>query len=263
MYQGSLTVEKRNDCQYEVEFRDVSFCYPGTGRKVLDHVNLKFRIGEKLAIVGENGSGKSTFIKLLCRLYDPTEGEILLNGINIKKYNYKEYRSVFSVVFQDFKLFSLPLGQNVAASTTYDADKVRECLKLAGFDMQSAQMEKGLDAWLYKDCDEDGVNISGGEEQKIALARALYQNAAFLILDEPTAALDPIAEAEVYSSFNEIVGNRTAVYISHRLSSCRFCDEIIVFDHGRIVQQGTHEELVEQTNRKYFELWNAQAKYYA
>ena len=120
MYQGSLTVEKRNDCQYEVEFRDVSFCYPGTDRKVLDHVNLKFRIGEKLAIVGENGSGKSTFIKLLCRLYDPTEGEILLNGINIKKYKYKEYMSVFSVVFQDFKLFALPLGQNVAASTEYD-----------------------------------------------------------------------------------------------------------------------------------------------
>lgn len=263
MYQGSLTVEKRNDCQYEVEFKDVSFCYPGTDRKVLDHVNLKFRIGEKLAIVGENGSGKSTFIKLLCRLYDPTEGEILLNGINIKKYKYKEYMSVFSVVFQDFKLFALPLGQNVAASTEYDADKVQECLKLAGFDVHSDRMKKGLDTWLYKDCDADGVNISGGEEQKIALARALYQNAAFLILDEPTAALDPIAEAEVYSSFNEIVGDRTAVYISHRLSSCRFCDEIVVFDRGRIVQQGTHEELVEQTNCKYYEIWSAQAKYYA
>lgn len=263
MYQGSLTVEKRNDCQYEVEFRDVSFCYPGTDRKVLDHVNLKFRIGEKLAIVGENGSGKSTFIKLLCRLYDPTEGEILLNGINIKKYNYKEYMSVFSVVFQDFKLFALPLGQNVAASTEYDSEKVQECLSKAGFDARSARMEKGLDTWLYKDCDADGVSISGGEEQKIALARALHQNAAFLILDEPTAALDPIAEAEVYSSFNEIVGDRTAVYISHRLSSCRFCDEIVVFDRGRIVQQGTHEELVEQTNCKYYELWSAQAKYYA
>ena len=263
MYQGSLTVEKRNDCQYEVEFKDVSFCYPGTDRKVLDHVNLKFRIGEKLAIVGENGSGKSTFIKLLCRLYDPTEGEILLNGINIKKYNYKEYMSVFSVVFQDFKLFALPLGQNVAASTEYDSEKVQECLSKAGFDARSARMKKGLDTWLYKDCDADGVNISGGEEQKIALARALYQNAAFLILDEPTAALDPIAEAEVYSSFNEIVGDRTAVYISHRLSSCWFCDEIVVFDRGRIVQQGTHEELVEQTNCKYYELWSAQAKYYA
>lgn len=126
-----------------MEFKDVSFCYPGTDRKVLDHVNLKFRIGEKLAIVGENGSGKSTFIKLLCRLYDPTEGEILLNGINIKKYKYKEYMSVFSVVFQDFKLFALPLGQNVAASTEYDADKVQECLKLAGFDVHSDRMKKG------------------------------------------------------------------------------------------------------------------------
>ena len=171
--------------------------------------------------------------------------------------------SVFSGVFQDFKLFALPLGQNVAASTEYDSEKVLECLSKAGFDARSARMEKGLDTWLYKDCDADGVSISGGEEQKIALARALYQNAAFLILDEPTAALDPIAEAEVYSSFNEIVGDRTAVYISHRLSSCRFCDEIVVFDQGRIVQQGTHEELVEQTNCKYCELWSAQAKYYA
>ena len=247
----------------EVEFVDVSFRYPGTEQYVLRDVNVKISARESTAFVGLNGSGKTTFIKLLCRLYDPTKGHILLNGVDIREYEEAQYRKLFAVVFQDFKLFALPLGQNVAASTEYDADKVQECLKLAGFDVHSDRMKKGLDTWLYKDCDADGVNISGGEEQKIALARALYQNAAFLILDEPTAALDPIAEAEVYSSFNEIVGDRTAVYISHRLSSCRFCDEIVVFDRGRIVQQGTHEELVEQTNCKYYELWSAQAKYYA
>lgn len=263
MYQGSLTVEKRNDCNYEVEFRDVSFRYPGTERDVLNHVSMKFKIGEKLAIVGENGSGKSTFIKLLCRLYDPTEGEILLNGINIRKYNYREYMSIFSVVFQDFKLFALPLGQNVAASVDYDAARVRECLEKAGFSERASRMEKGLDTYLYKDFDEDGVNISGGEEQKIALARALYQDAAFLILDEPTAALDPVAEAEVYAGFNDMVGDRTAVYISHRLSSCRFCDKIAVFDGGRIVQQGSHDELVADAGGKYYALWSAQAQYYA
>ena len=196
---------------------------------MLRDVNVKISARESTAFVGLNGSGKTTFIKLLCRLYDPTKGHILLNGVDIREYEEAQYRKLFAVVFQDFKLFALPLGQNVAASTEYDADKVQECLKLAGFDVHSDRMKKGLDTWLYKDCDADGVNISGGEEQKIALARALYQNAAFLILDEPTAALDPIAEAEVYSSFNEIVGDRTAVYISHRLSSCRFCDEIVVF----------------------------------
>lgn len=262
MYQGSLTVEKRSDRKYEVEFRNVSFRYPNTEIDVLKNVNMKFNIGEKLAIVGENGSGKTTFIKLLCRLYDPTEGEILLNGINIKKYNYKEYMSVFSVVFQDFKLFALPLGENVAATRNYDRTRVIECLKQAGFDERFCNMEHGLDTFLYKDYEETGVEISGGEEQKIALARALYQNAPFLILDEPTAALDPIAEAEVYSKFNEIVGDRTAVYISHRLSSCKFCDVIAVFDHGKVIEQGTHDNLVTNTNSKYYELWSAQAQYY-
>jgi ATP-binding cassette subfamily B protein len=262
MYKGSLTVEKRNDCNYEVEFCHVSFRYPDTEVEVLKDVNMKFCVGEKLAIVGENGSGKSTFIKLLCRLYDPTEGVIKLNGIDIKKYDYREYMSIFSVVFQDFKLLAFPLGANVAAGTQYDAAFVEACLEKAGFTERKEKMKAGMDTFLYKDFDEDGVDISGGEEQKIAIARALYQNAAFLILDEPTAALDPVAEYEIYTRLNDMVGERTAVYISHRLSSCKFCDEIVVFDHGQIVEQGSHEALLAKEDGKYTALWNAQAQYY-
>ncbi len=262
MYQGSLTTEKRSDRNYEVEFRDVSFRYPDTDQWVLRHVNIKFRVGSRLAVVGMNGSGKTTFIKLLCRLYDPTEGEILLNGINIRKYRYDEYIRIFSVVFQDFKLFALPLGENVAGSAEYDRERVKKCLSDAGFSQRLESLPKGLDTYLYKDLKEDGVDISGGEAQKIAIARALYKDAPFIILDEPTAALDPIAEAEIYSRFNNIVTDKTAIYISHRLSSCKFCDEIAVFHEGEIVQKGTHDELVADTAGKYYELWNAQAQYY-
>lgn len=263
MYKGSLTVEKRDDNEYFVEFRDVSFKYPNTEGYALRHVNLKFKVGEKLAVVGENGSGKTTFIKLLCRLYDPTEGEILLNGVNIQKYDYDEYMSIFSVVFQDFRLFSFSLGQNVACADRYDAGRAQACLAAAGFGERLAAMPEGLETCLYRDFAEDGVEISGGEAQKIALARALYKDAPFIVLDEPTAALDPVAEYEVYSRFNEIVGGKTAIYISHRLASCRFCDKIAVFDGGRIVNSGSHEELYAAAGGKYRELWDAQAQYYA
>ena len=262
MYQGSLTVEKREDNEYYIEFRNVSFKYPRTENYVLRNVNLKFKIGEKLAVVGMNGSGKTTFIKLLCRLYDPTEGEILLNNVDIRKYDYKEYMSIVSVVFQDFKLFSFGLGQNVSASFHYNEELAKKCLEKAGFYGRLQSMKKGLETSIYKDLDEEGVEISGGEAQKIALARALYKNAPFIILDEPTAALDPIAEYEVYSKFNEIVQDKTAIYISHRLSSCRFCDVIAVFDGGQIVQRGVHDRLLQDTHGKYYELWNAQAQYY-
>lgn len=247
---------------YEIEFHDVSFRYPGARQDSLKHVSLKFRIGERLAVVGMNGSGKTTFIKLLCRLYDPTEGEILLNGIDIRLYDYEEYLSLFSVVFQDFRLFSFPLGQNVAADTDFDPEKAKRCLDRAGFRERLSHMPYGLATCLYKDFDADGVEISGGEAQKIALARALYKDAPFIILDEPTAALDPVAEAEIYTSFNDIAGGKTAIYISHRLSSCKFCDEIVVFHEGAIIQRGSHNELVADTNGKYYELWHAQAQYY-
>ena len=262
MYQGSLTTEKRADRNYQVEFRDVSFKYPGAETWALRHVNFTFDIGKRMAVVGENGSGKTTFIKLLCRLYDPQEGEILLNGIDIRKYNYRDYLDLFSVVFQDFQLLAQPLGANVAGRSQYDRRRVEQCLTDAGFADRLAAMPRGLDTELYKDLDKDGVEISGGEAQKIAIARALYKDAPFLVLDEPTAALDPIAEAEIYEKFNSIVGDKTAVYISHRLSSCKFCDQITVFDHGSVIQQGSHEALLADTDGEYARLWQAQAQYY-
>ena len=262
MYQGSLTTEKRADRQYEVEFKDVSFKYPGSDIWALRHVNMKFKVGKRLAIVGENGSGKTTFIKLLCRLYDPQEGQILLNGIDIRKYRYDDYMSIFSVVFQDFRLICQPLGNNVAGSIEYDRERVKKALIDAGFGDRLASMDKGLDTMIYKNLTEDGVDVSGGEAQKIAIARALYKDAPFIILDEPTAALDPIAEAEIYSKFNDIAGDKTAIYISHRLSSCKFCDEIAVFHEGGVIQHGTHAELIADETGKYHELWNAQAQYY-
>lgn len=262
MYQGSLTTEKRADRNYQVEFRNVSFKYPGSETWALKNVSMKFQIGKRLAIVGENGSGKTTFIKLLCRLYDPQEGEILLNGIDIRKYRYDDYMGVFSIVFQDFQLISQSLGSNVAGSVDYDPQRVKNALTDAGFGPRLESLPKGLDTQLYKDYGEDGIEVSGGEAQKIAIARALYKDAPFIILDEPTAALDPMAEAEIYDKFNEISGDKTAIYISHRLSSCKFCDEILVFDRGSILQQGTHEALLEQASGKYAQLWNAQAQYY-
>lgn len=262
MYQGSLPTEKRDDREYEVEFRDVSFRYPRSDVWALRHVNMKFKVGSRLAVVGMNGSGKTTFIKLLCRLYDPTEGQILLNGIDIRKYKYDDYLNIFSVVFQDFQLMALPLGENVAASADYDRERAQACLRKAGFGDRLDSMPQGLDTYLYKELKENGVSLSGGEAQKVAIARALYKDAPFIILDEPTAALDPIAEAEIYAKFDEIAGDKTAIYISHRLSSCKFCDEILVFHDGAVIQQGTHEQLVADESGKYYELWNAQAQYY-
>lgn len=262
MYQGSLAVEKRSDKKFDIAFKNVSFKYAGSDTYAVKNINLNLKVGERLAVVGMNGSGKTTFIKLLCRLYDPTEGEIMMNDFNIRKYDYRQYLDIFSVVFQDYHLLAMPLGNNVASSDTWDTEKTEWLLQEVGFGERYEEMPKKLETPLYKKFDEDGVNISGGEAQKIALARALYRDAPFIILDEPTAALDPIAEAEIYSKFDGIVGDKTAIYISHRLSSCRFCDKIAVFDKGEIVQLGTHEELLADESGKYRELWYAQAQYY-
>ncbi len=261
-YAGTLPVEKRNDNRYDIEFKNVSFRYPNTDEYILKNFNAKLKIGQHMAVVGKNGSGKTTFIKLLCRLYDVTDGEITLNGINIKKYELNEYMSLFSVVFQDFQLFSVPLSQNVTTSLEYDKEKLYDCLDKAGIRERVEQMPNKENSIIYKDFDENGIEISGGEAQKLALTRALYKDAPFVILDEPTSALDPISEFEIYQRFNSFVGDKTAIYISHRLSSCRFCNNILVFDDGRIVQQGSHDELVQDTDGKYYQLWTAQSQYY-
>ncbi len=265
MYQGSLPMEKRSDGQYTIEFSHVSFRYPGSESWALRDFSLKLNVGEKLAIVGRNGSGKTTMIKLLCRLYDPQEGVILVNGVDIRKFRKEEYVKLFAVVFQDFELFSLMLAENVAASTEYSEDRVERCLQDVGFGERLAGLKKdgeGIRSYLYQDYVDSGIEISGGEAQKIAIARAVYREAPFVLLDEPTAALDPLAEAEIYSNFDKIAGEKTAVYISHRLSSCRFCKKIAVFDGGRLVQLGGHEELLAEEEGTYAKLWNAQARYY-
>lgn len=261
LYRGKLPVEKRRDNEYEIEFRNVSFRYPGSNEYALQNFSLKMRIGEKMALVGKNGSGKTTMIKLLCRLYDPTEGEILLNGVDVRKFDYREYMQLFSVVFQDFSMFDFSIAENVATASEYDEDRIRDCLVRAGFGKRLEELEQGIDTYVGEQY-EDGVKMSGGEKQKIAIARALYRDSPFILLDEPTAALDPIAEYEIYSAFNEMVGSKTAIYISHRLSSCRFCNDIVVFDKGRIVQRGSHEKLMEDPQGLYHSLWTAQAQYY-
>ena len=260
-YDGTLPIEKRDDARYEFEFHDVSFSYPQSEEKVLSHVSLKFEIGEKLALVGKNGAGKTTLIKLLCRLYEPTEGYITLNGIDIRKYNYREYTNAFSVVFQDFHIFSLPLGENVASGSSVDEDAVWKALEEVSLKERVEEMEDGLASRLYNN-NGAGIDISGGEAQRLAIARALYKDAPFVILDEPTAALDPIAEAEIYENFNGMIAHKTAIYISHRMSSCKFCDRIVVLDGGQIAEAGTHEQLL-TAQGIYAELYGTQAQYYA
>ena len=247
---------------YDFEIRNVSFAYPGSDVFALRNVNMRLKAGEHIAIVGMNGSGKTTLIKLLCRFYRPTEGQILLGGVDISQYKLEDYLAVLAVVFQDFKLLSLPLGQNIAAAHSYDVERVESSLESVGFGVRLSRMPQGLLTQLYKNVDQGGVELSGGEAQKLAIARALYKETPFVILDEPTAALDPFSEEEIYAYFNNLASGKTAIYISHRLSSCRFCNTIIVFHEGEMVQYGNHEELLQDTAGKYYELWNAQAQYY-
>lgn len=263
MQKGRIQIRPNEDEEYEIEFHNVSFKYPKSDIYAIRNVSIKFHSKEKTAIVGMNGSGKTTMIKLICRLYDPDEGYISINGIDIREYDYADYLNLFSVVFQDFKLFPLPVGENISTEIDYDDKKVWHVLKLSGIEERVKEFPYGLDTPIFKDFSEIGVELSGGEAQKIAIARALYKDAPLVILDEPTAALDPISEFEIYSRFNDMVKNKSAIYISHRLSSCRFCDRIVVFDNGMLIQQGTHLELLKNTKGKYRELWNAQAQYYS
>lgn len=247
--------------KFEIEFKNVSFRYPSADSYSLKNINIKINDGEHLAVVGRNGSGKTTFIKLMCRLYDVTDGEILINGINIKDYTKESIIKLYSVVFQDFRIFSLPLNDNVCTGEKHDNEKLYNCLEQANIKERVEKLPNKENTFLYKDLDKAGVEISGGEAQKLALARALYKDSPVVILDEPTASLDPIAENEIYSRFNSFTENKTAIYISHRLSSCVFCSRIAVFDKAELVETGTHNKLLD-SDGKYSELWNAQAQYY-
>ncbi|MGN0164623.1 MAG: ABC transporter ATP-binding protein [Lachnospiraceae bacterium] len=248
---------------YEFEFRNVSFKYPKSEKYALKNMSIKIKAGERLAVVGLNGAGKSTFIKLLLRLYEPTEGEILLNGININVYSKRSYYSIFSPVFQDVALFAFPLSENVSMNTPEATDntKAEKCLVDAGLSEKLSELPNGISTEILKIIHDDGVDLSGGEKQKLALARALYKDAPVVVLDEPTAALDALAESRLYNDFDKLIGGKTAVYISHRLSSTQFCSNVAMFKDGEMVEYGTHESLLKQ-NGPYAEMFRIQAQYY-
>lgn len=251
------------DSSYEIEFKNVSFKYPKTDKYIYKNLSLKIKKGQRLAIVGINGAGKTTFVKLLCRLYEPTSGEILINGVNIKDFSKEEYYKILSVVFQDIKTFAFTVAENVSLEDLEDVDreKVLHCIEKAGVGDKINSLQKGIDTSLLKILDGEGVELSGGENQKLALARALYKNGKIVILDEPTSALDAVAEYNIYKGFDELIGDKTAIYISHRLASTKFCDVIAFFENGEIVEYGTHEELLKK-NGKYSDMFNIQAQYY-
>lgn len=242
--------------------KNVCYKYPTASQNTLEDISVTIESGKRYAIVGENGSGKTTFIKLLAGLYEPITGEIMINGVNYNSILKQDLFSFFSVVFQDFSLFSFSLGQNIRGGNGCDDMRVSEIIKQVGFAERFESMPKGLETNIFKDFDQDGVLLSGGEQQKIALARALYKDSPIFLLDEPTSAMDPIAEADLFKRLSEMTNSRTSLFVSHRLSSCCFCDEIIVFDNGHIVQRGTHEQLLKDKKGKYSVLWNAQANYY-
>lgn len=256
----SLTYDKTTD--YELTLENVSFRYPNAECDTLSGIHLTLHTGEKLAIVGLNGAGKTTLIKILCGFLDPTEGRVLLNGEDIRKYNRRDYYKLFSAVFQNFTLIASTISANVAQSEDdIDLNRVKDCIEKAGLTQKIMSFPKGLDTLLDRDIYEDAVMLSGGETQKLMLARAIYKDAPFIILDEPTSALDPIAEAEMYQKYNSITKDKSSIYISHRLASTRFCDRIILIEDAKISEEGTHESLM-QLGGKYAELYSVQSEYY-
>ena len=248
---------------YEFEFRNVSFRYPRAEKYALEDLSITVKAGERLAVVGLNGAGKSTFIKLLLRLYEPTEGEILLNGVNVAEYSKQSYYRAFAPVFQDVELFAFPLAENVSMQSPENTDKelAEKCLIDAGMGDKLRELPDGITTEILKIIHDDGVDLSGGEKQKLALARALYKNAPVVVLDEPTAALDALAESRLYSDFDKLIGGKTAVYISHRLSSTQFCQNVAMFKDGHLEEYGTHDQLMRK-NGAYAEMFRVQAQYY-
>ncbi|MFT4145628.1 MAG: ABC transporter ATP-binding protein [Mobilitalea sp.] len=247
---------------YEIEFDKVSFQYPGSNRYIFKNFSLTIKAGEKLAIVGINGAGKTTLVKLLTRLYQPTEGKILINGIDINDMDRKEYTELITAVFQDIKLFAFNIKENITfEEDTSSEDRLRKVIDLAGLSDKISTLDKGVLTGIYKIFDKNGIELSGGENQKLALARALYKGGKIIVMDEPTAALDALAEYKLYKSFDELIGNKTSIYISHRLSSTRFCDQIAFIENGELKEYGTHEELM-QKGMLYAEMFQVQSQYY-
>ncbi|MGN1295867.1 MAG: ABC transporter ATP-binding protein, partial [Bacilli bacterium] len=240
----------------EIEFKNVSFTYPRTSTKILDNVSFKINKGEKISIVGLNGAGKTTIVKLICRLYKINEGEILVNGINIDRYNYSTYISKISAVFQDFKLFAYTIKENIL-NDDGDEEMAYDLACKVGLKEKIDSLEDGVNSLYTKSFDEKGIELSGGECQKVAIARALHSKSSLIILDEPTSALDPLAEAEIYSSFNDLVQNKTALYISHRMSSSVFCDKILLLNNGKVEDFAPHKELIKKTDSLYYKLFTS------
>ena len=246
-----------------IEFKNVFFKYPNTERYVLKDLSFKIERGEKIAIVGTNGAGKSTIVKLISGLFEPDQGEILIDGVNVKEFNREEYFKMFATVFQDFKIYALPLIENVIGSSYSKEERIKgeECLDKVGLSSLRTDLKKGYDNELLKTVDKDGVDLSGGQKQKIAIARALYKDANVVILDEPTSALDALAEASIYQSFDSLVKDKTCIYISHRLSSTKFCSKIFLFSSEGLIESGTHEELMAKKG-EYYHIFNVQGKYF-
>ena len=260
--EGGAPLPACPDGKYELRLEDVSFRYPGADADTLHGVDLTVHPGERLAVVGLNGAGKTTLVKLLCGFYDPTEGRVLLNGTDIREFNRQEYYTLFTAVFQKFSVLEATLAENVAQTAeNIDEERVWDCLENAGLGERVRSMPDGLQTHIGKNVFEDGILLSGGEMQRLMLARALYKNAPVLLLDEPTAALDPIAENDIYRKYAAMTEGRTSVFISHRLASTRFCDRILLIDGGGIAEEGSHEELLARGG-KYAELFEVQSKYY-
>lgn len=262
LFEEGEKIDVLPDRDYKLSLVNVSFRYPGADKDTISHMNLTLKPGEKVAIVGANGAGKTTLIKLLCGFYDPTEGEVLLNGENIKKYNRRDYYRLFTAVFQQYSTLNVTLAENVATSVEeVDLEKVKECVEISGLTEVVAALPNGAQTPIGREVLMEGTELSGGQMQRLMLARALYKNAPIIVLDEPTAALDPLAEADLYRRYHELTQGRTSVYISHRLASTRFCDRVLYMEDGQILEEGTHETLLLQKG-KYANMFDIQSRYY-